>query len=76
VKLTAAPGLASSRTFTLRDDGTDTTVSCAISGSATTCDSAASTATIAAASELSVKVTNSGGPNLATALFGWRATTP
>jgi hypothetical protein len=75
VELTAAPGAGATRTFTLRDDGADTAVSCTISGSETTCTSTA-TATVAAGSELSIRVSVSGLPASASALFGWRATTP
>ncbi len=75
IKLTAAPSGSHSRQFTLRDDGADTAVTCTISGSATTCNSGAATATIAAGSDLSFKIVTtdggSGNPAFADAKFGW-----
>jgi hypothetical protein len=76
VKLTAAPGLFDSRTFTLRDDGVSTSVACTISETATTCNSGGATATISPGSELSIRITVTGVADLADALIGWRATTP
>ena len=76
VKLTAAPGVGASRTFTLRDDGADTAVSCTISDSDTTCNSGAASAMIAGGSELAIRATVSGLPAVADGRFGWRATTP
>jgi hypothetical protein len=76
VKLTAAPGVGSSRTFALSDDGTPTAVACTISGAATTCDSGVATATIGAGSELSIELTVSVVPALASALVGWNSSAP
>jgi hypothetical protein len=76
VKLTAAPGVGASRTFTLRDDGAATAVSCTISGTSTSCTSGSTSATISAGSELSIHVTASAvpAPAPASAMLGWRAT--
>jgi hypothetical protein len=77
-------------TFTLRDDGVDTAVTCTMTlnapstGSTTaerTCNSGQATATIAAGSDLSIKAvaTAEGGVSSASASaarFAWRATTP
>lgn len=65
-------------TFTLRDDGTDTAVSCVLVSPALTCNSAGSTATISPGSELSLKIFRNcvfdcWNPSVR---FGWRATTP
>jgi hypothetical protein len=73
VELTTAPGAAASRTFTLLDDGVPTSLSCSISGSATSCTSASS-ASIGAGSKLTIQVSVTGVPAVASALFGWRAT--
>ncbi|MFN8112006.1 MAG: hypothetical protein U0R51_02280 [Solirubrobacterales bacterium] len=83
VELTNAPSTGCfsgtcARTFTLRDDGVDTAVSCTVVDTATTCNSGSSTASIAAGSHLSISArvtsgSNSGSPNVR---LGWRATTP
>ncbi|MGH7427462.1 MAG: hypothetical protein ACREJ4_03745 [Candidatus Methylomirabilaceae bacterium] len=74
VKLTAAPGGTHSRAFTVRANGGDTAVTCTISTSSTTCTSA-STATISAGSDLTMKVvtTDGGGgsPAASDAKFAW-----
>jgi hypothetical protein len=74
VELTTAPGAGASRTFTLRDDGVPTSVSCTIAGTQTSCTSGSSSASIAAGSRLSIQVSVSSLPAPASALFGWRAT--
>jgi hypothetical protein len=73
VKLTAAPGLAAERTFTLRVAATNTPVACTILGSNTSCTSGASTS-IPAGSELSIGISSTGIPAAADAMVGWRAT--
>lgn len=74
VKLSAAPGIGASRTFTLRDDGAGTAVACTIAGLDTSCTSGASSAPVSAGSELSIQSSVSGLPTVASALYGWRAT--
>jgi len=77
VKLSDAPGAGNSRTFTLRDDGADTGVSCVISDAAPRCDSGAATATIGPSSEVTIKMTATGlADPVDTVSFGWRGTTP
>jgi hypothetical protein len=72
VRVTAAPGVGNSITVTLRVDGADTALTCTISGAATTCNSAAATASIPAASQLSFELTPSGlGLPTVAALVGW-----
>jgi hypothetical protein len=76
-------GSGDTATFTLRDDGVDTAVSCTITVNAPsslvvqTCDSGASTATILPGSELSLEITVNGTTLIKPPiLFAWRATTP
>ena len=76
-------GSGDTATFTLRDDGGDTAVSCTITVNAPsslvvqTCDSGASTATILPGSELSLEITVNGTTLIKPPiLFAWRATTP
>ena len=75
-------GSGDTATFTLRDDGIDTPLSCTItvnslSGAWQTCDSATATATILAGSELSLGITVNGTTRITPhVLFAWRATTP
>jgi hypothetical protein len=77
VKLTAAPGDGRSRTFTLQDDGAPTAVTCSISDTSNSCSSGTTSATISPGSELSIHADVAGVlPAAASALFGWRATTP
>ena len=71
-----APGVGATRTFTLRDDGLDTSVSCTISGLDTACGGGSTTATIAPGSELSIRMTTTGFAAATVVAFGWRATTP
>jgi hypothetical protein len=75
VKLTAAPGVAAERTFTLRIDGVNTALACTIVGSDTSCTSGASVS-VPAGSELSIRVSSIGLPASASAMLGWRATSP
>jgi Collagen triple helix repeat (20 copies) len=75
-------------TFTLRDDGVDTAVTCSMlnSSQATStaersCNSGQATATIAPGSDLSIKVETTVGlgatvASVSSPRFGWRATTP
>lgn len=76
-------GSGDTATFTLRDDGVDTAVSCTItvtspsSNVVQTCDSGASTATILPGSELSLEITVNGTTLIKPpVLFAWRATSP
>ena len=76
-------GSGDTATFTLRDDGVDTAVSCTItvespsSNIVQTCDSAVATAAILPGSELSLKITVEGTTLVKPpVLFSWRATTP
>jgi hypothetical protein len=76
-------GSGDTATFTLRDDGIDTAVSCTItvnspsSNIVQTCDSGAATATILSGSELSLEITVNGTTLVKPPiLFAWRATTP
>ena len=66
-------------TFTLRDDGADTAVSCTVSNADDTgditCNSGSATAAIQPGSDISLKV-SPGGSNIAYLRWGWRATTP
>ncbi len=66
VGLTTAPGGATSRTFTLVDDGALTPVSCTIAGSQTSCDSGSATATISAGSTLHIQASLTVSPPSAT----------
>jgi hypothetical protein len=72
VRTSAAPGVGASVTVTLRDDTADTAVTCTVSGTNTTCTSP-STATIAAGSKMSVKLTSTGVIAGLSILFGWQA---
>jgi hypothetical protein len=71
VKLTAAPGVGFIRLLILRENGTDTAVSCAIFDTATSCNSAGATEVIGPGSELSLEIVGGGGTT-ADALFGFR----
>lgn len=80
VKLAAAaanPGNAVF-TFVIRDDGTDTEVSCSIRLTERSCTSEAASALISAGSELTLKHTQTGTPDGVQRgfSFGWQATTP
>jgi hypothetical protein len=76
-------GSGDTATFTLRDDGVDTPLSCTITVSSPssnvvqTCDSGTATATILPGSELSLEITVNGTTLIKPPiLFAWRATTP
>jgi len=56
------PAGGASWVFTLRDDGSDTSVTCTISGGSTTCVDDSNTAVIADASEVSVSMTDASTP--------------
>jgi hypothetical protein len=74
VRVTTAPGALSSVTVTLRDDGADTAVTCTVTGlGVTTCNSSAATATIAAGSRVSLKITSTGVLTGMSLLVGWQA---
>ncbi len=72
VRTSAAPGVGNSVIVRLRDDGADTAVACTVSGTNTTCTSSSS-ATIAAGSKMSVKLTSTGVIAGLSILFGWQA---
>jgi hypothetical protein len=59
VRALDAPGVGSTLTVTLREDGADTELSCTIAGTSTTCSSSTSTA-IAGASAISLEVSSTG----------------
>lgn len=67
-------------TFTLRDDGADTAVSCTMPspGTISRCDSGEATASISPGSRLSLQISATGGLTVDAegVEFGWRATTP
>jgi hypothetical protein len=73
VKTSVAPGIGNSVTVTVRDDAVDTTVTCTVSGLATTCSSGAASATIAAGSRISLKLTSTGTITPLSVLVGWQA---
>jgi hypothetical protein len=62
-------------TFTLRVEGTDTSVACTIAGAAT-CNSGAATATIPPGSRILLKIASASAGGSYGFWFGWRATTP
>ena len=58
-----APGSGKSYTMTFRDDGADTSITCAISGgSDKCCNDGVNTATVAQASDIAIKIIPSGTP--------------
>ena len=59
VRSSSAPGAGNTVTVTLRDDGSNTTLSCTIVDPATTCTNTSASATIAAGSTLSLSVSSS-----------------
>jgi hypothetical protein len=68
--LSAAPGAGNSVTFTVRKNGTNTPVSCTISGAATACADAVNAVGFGTGDLISVQMTETGVPvNLITA--GW-----
>jgi Collagen triple helix repeat (20 copies) len=76
VRLTTAPGGAHSKQVFIRVDGTtDTSVTCTITGAATTCHSGAASVSIAAGSQLSIKILTIArgprNPSGADVQFGW-----
>lgn len=78
VRVGTAPSANTALKFTLTDDLVDTPLTCTVNSGSQTCDSGGTTATIAAGSRLSLKVTNPGTVMSASsnAEWGWRATTP
>lgn len=60
IELTVAPGSGKSRTFTIRKNGADTGLSCAVSNTATTCNDTSSTVTFAAGDDINIKQVVSG----------------
>src|SRR5947209_2786115 len=73
VSLSVAPGLADSRTFTLRVGNADTALKCVVAGGTSTCTSTGSV-TIPAASLIAIGSTSTGAPDPTDARLGWRAT--
>jgi hypothetical protein len=73
VTLTVAPGLADTRTFTLRVGNANTALTCTVPGGNTTCTSTQSV-TIPGASLISIGSTSTGTPSATDVRFGWRAT--
>jgi hypothetical protein len=76
VQVTTSPGAGNSRTFTLRDDAADTSLTCTVSGTNTTCNSGAATVAIAAGSRVSLKSVAAGAPPNTDALFGFLCVAP
>jgi len=72
VTLTVAPGLADSRTFTLRVGNANTALTCTVPGGTVTCTSTGSV-TIPEASLISLGATSTGAPSATDVRFGWRA---
>ncbi len=73
VTLSVAPGLADSRTFTLRVGNANTALTCTVPGGTVTCTSAGSV-TIPGASLISIGSTSTGAPDPTDVRFGWRMT--
>jgi hypothetical protein len=72
----AAPGAGNTRTFTLRTNAADTTLTCTVSGTATACDSGAVTVPVAALARVSIKSASEGGPGNTDVLFGFACVVP
>jgi hypothetical protein len=72
ISLTDAPGLAESRTFTLRVGNANTSLSCTVPGGNTVCKSTGSVA-IPDGSLISIGSTSTGTPTTTDVRFGWRA---
>jgi hypothetical protein len=74
VRTTAAPGTGISVTVTLRVDGVDTSLSCAVSGAATTCSNTSASVAVSAGSRLALEVSSSDAVVPAMSLLvGWEA---
>jgi hypothetical protein len=73
VTLSVAPGLADSRTFTLRVGNANTALTCTVPGGTVTCTSTGSV-TIPGASLISIGSTSTGAPLPTDVRFGWSAT--
>jgi hypothetical protein len=73
VQTTSAPGTGNTVTVTLRDDGSDTSVSCTVIDAATSCTNTGSSAVVSAGSTLSFGVTASPGVLSASVLIGAEA---
>ena len=73
VTLTVAPGLADTRTFTLRVGNANTALTCTVPGGNTGCTSTQSV-TIPGGSLISIGSTSTGTPGATDVRFGWRAT--
>jgi len=73
VTLSVAPGLADSRTFTLRVGNANTALTCTVPGGTVTCTSTGSVA-IPGASLISIGSTSTGAPLPTDVRFGWSAT--
>lgn len=73
----SAPGAGTSYTFTLRKNGADTAVTCAIADSATNCSDTANSVAVVAGDLLSLEITPSGAAATPTARWGfkWAPTT-
>jgi hypothetical protein len=74
IKQAGAPGV--SRTYGLRFEGTDTSVSCTLGAADTTCNSGGATATIPPGSRILLKIVSGDAANGNGFWLGWRATTP
>ena len=74
VALNTAPVGAGTYTFTVRKNAVDTTTTCAITSTATTCSDVAHTITVAAGDKISVKVVASGSPALVSASWSLSGT--
>jgi hypothetical protein len=73
ISLSVAPGLAETRTFTLRVGNADTALTCTVPGGTTLCTSTQSV-TIPEGSLISIRSTSTGAPMATDVRFGWRAT--
>jgi len=74
VRTTVAPGTGSSMTITLRVNGADTSLSCTVSGTGTTCSNTSATVTVAAGSRLALELSSSDATlPVMSVLVGWEA---
>jgi hypothetical protein len=70
VRLSSPPGFGSTRSFTLRVNGFDTTVSCTLIDVQTECQNNIDTYPIPAGSLLSIRASSTGAPASTTVAFG------
>ena len=70
--LSAAPGTGNSVTFTIRKNGSSTPVTCAVTGTGTSCADSVNAIGFATGDLISVQVVRSAGV-AASIVFGWTA---